>query len=442
VAHSGWPFSRRDLDPYYARAHQVLKLGSVRYDTASWVDAIGRRDVRNFPLRSSGVVRDAISQFSPPVRMGLHYRSELKGSRHVSIYLHANLTQVHTDADGLRVTSVTAKTLDDRIVNVRAQVFILATGGIENARLLLACSPRHPGGLGNAHDLVGRYFMDHPRVLASNVNFNAAWRRNKLYDHKFHYQNPAVSAGGVRVASLAGDLATIAASPIDSLGYVAARLFQPVSLIKGVTMFGVVEAAPDPLSRVTLSKTSRDALGVPRPVVEWRLNDQVKRTFDRSFGLVAESSRPSASRRSTGRRASKATNGPTRSSGKAHGTPWAPRACTSTSASVSSMQTAAFTACRVSSSRAVRCSRPWERTSRRSRWWRWHCALPTSCVRNCVRRRSSGMPLRQPSLNPTAAVRRRCTPEHRADRRRASAGWGVTPASPAGACLSRRCCLG
>ena len=25
VAHSGWPFSRRDLDPYYTRAHQVLK---------------------------------------------------------------------------------------------------------------------------------------------------------------------------------------------------------------------------------------------------------------------------------------------------------------------------------------------------------------------------------------------------------------------------------
>ena len=34
-------------------------------------------------------------------------------------------------------------------------------GGIENARLLLLSNRVQPAGLGNGHDLVGRYFMEH-----------------------------------------------------------------------------------------------------------------------------------------------------------------------------------------------------------------------------------------------------------------------------------------
>jgi choline dehydrogenase-like flavoprotein len=42
-------------------------------------------------------------------------------------------------------------------------VVILCGGAIENARMLLVSDDNGPAGLGNRHDLVGRYLMDHLR---------------------------------------------------------------------------------------------------------------------------------------------------------------------------------------------------------------------------------------------------------------------------------------
>ena len=46
---------------------------------------------------------------------------------------------------------------------VVAILSVLATGAIENARLLLASNKRRKAGLGNQNGLVGRYFLEHAR---------------------------------------------------------------------------------------------------------------------------------------------------------------------------------------------------------------------------------------------------------------------------------------
>ena len=68
------------------------------------------------------------------------------------------------------MTGLALATLNRAKLTVRARHYVLACGGIENARLLLASTGARPHRLGNDHDLVGRYFMDHP--ISSPVTIN------------------------------------------------------------------------------------------------------------------------------------------------------------------------------------------------------------------------------------------------------------------------------
>lgn len=338
VPHSGWPFGLQELAPYYERAQSLLQLGINNYDTGYWTRAINRRDVRRLPLSGNTLI-DGISQFSPPLRAGKAFRAELRSSTLISVVLHANVTEIVADDTAVTARHVLVQTLGGNRFSVRARHFVLAAGGIENARLLLVSDAQARAGLGNGNDLVGRYFADHPRITSGWVRLRPAWRRNKLYDNKFQYQNAAVAANGVRVAAqlaatpetqerlgllgarvslgsifpgehgpaadairqlklksegmdqpdttIAGSLLTMARYPILSTGFIAARLFHPQFLIRGMRMQVSVEANADPESRVTLSY-ERDRLAMRRVRVDWRLDGNVKRTFDRMLALVRD----------------------------------------------------------------------------------------------------------------------------------------------------------
>ena len=50
----------------------------------------------------------------------------------------------------------------DRSFAVNAGVYVIAAGAIENPRILLNSNSQLPNGVGNEHDLVGRFFSEHP----------------------------------------------------------------------------------------------------------------------------------------------------------------------------------------------------------------------------------------------------------------------------------------
>lgn len=157
VPHSGWPLSRAGLDPYYLRASRLLGIQSLRLGESGFLAAPARA-----PLEfDSPLLRNQVCAASP-LRPGTGLREIFKSAPNVHVLLHANVLELEATAAGQAVRQARIATLQGRTGSVQARQFVLACGGIENARLLLLSSSVEPHGLGNRNDRVGRCFMDHP----------------------------------------------------------------------------------------------------------------------------------------------------------------------------------------------------------------------------------------------------------------------------------------
>ncbi|GAC1491236.1 MAG: GMC family oxidoreductase [Gemmatimonadaceae bacterium] len=318
VPHSGWPIRREDLDPFYLRAQKVLELGPYKYEPADWKNG----DADRVPLLAdSGAFSTKMWQFSPPTRFGTKYRDEIVNSPNVHLYTHANVVEVEAN-DGLTaVQTVRVRGFDGKELRARAKRFVLACHTIQNARLLLASNRQARTGLGNANDLVGRYFMEHLEMPAGELAVaNPRTIKTKLYALDYRGKTPrgelALSPSAQQehrvlhgTASVEpGDPADQVKSTfqfIDSAMISAMRAWEkggkkgppPIAVaaaalghpISGPPRFYHLttrqEQAPNPDSRVTLS-TEKDALGMPRARLNWQLTELDKRSMRTFYQIL------------------------------------------------------------------------------------------------------------------------------------------------------------
>ena len=178
IPYSGWPFSRSDLMPYYQRAQKICQAGPLSYAPEDW--ETDRTPQLKF---SSSRICSRIFQFGPRRAFTHDYIEELEAHRSIKIYTNAHVTELMTTA-GDQVDKVKVETSTEHSFFVSAERFILAAGGMENARLLLLSNRVLPQGLGNQNDLVGRFFMDHPAFLFGILkpNDKTIFNRTGLYD--------------------------------------------------------------------------------------------------------------------------------------------------------------------------------------------------------------------------------------------------------------------
>lgn len=169
IPHSGWPIKLDDLQPYYPRANQLCEAGEFAY-RASAVPGM-RPMIEGF--ESELFSTDTLERFSCPTDFGKRYRQQFERAP-IRVIQHANLCSMPNDATGRKIGPVLVRTLAGNHFTVDARAFVLATGGLEVARLLLVnpgCSGR---GLGNEHDVVGRYYMSHLAGTIGTVDLSAA----------------------------------------------------------------------------------------------------------------------------------------------------------------------------------------------------------------------------------------------------------------------------
>ncbi len=163
LPHSGWPITRSDLDPYYERVHQVCGVGPFDYGCERW----SSERAQPLPLPADQVQTSAF-MFSPTAVFTTEIPRQLAESRHVHVYLNSTVVELLPASDGGSIGQAVVKTFDGKTIRFGARQFILTCNALQTPRLLLASRSVHAQGIGNDHDAVGRYYMDHSLVPSGN----------------------------------------------------------------------------------------------------------------------------------------------------------------------------------------------------------------------------------------------------------------------------------
>ncbi len=279
LAHSGWPFARSVLEPYFARAQALVEAGPFIYDQAA----------QRFSVKPLNVGRGGVEtvwfQFSKmrdsqlPTQFGRRYADELATAQNISLYTHANVTGLRLTRDAKMLSHVDVATLSGVRFAVKPKRAVLCAGAIESARLMLASRDVMRPGVGNQYDLVGRYFADHPLPgdNATLVVFDGAlaphYLATQIMDGTRFRAAFAPSDAFRRTKSVTGALITVdGGARLDALGQAAVVTTANALGVssQGMKAFSVgcgLEPEPDPERRIMLA-ADKDALGMPRVVLK------------------------------------------------------------------------------------------------------------------------------------------------------------------------------
>ncbi len=350
VPGSGWPFGRDALAAYYVRAMEAAEAGRGTFSPETALPGAQPELARRL---DGDVVRTTIERFSKPTNFWRRYGDDLVRAPNVRIVKDAAAVQVQLRSDGNAVDWLDVAGPDGVRAKVRGGAYVLALGGLETTRLLLASNDVMPAGIGNAADQLGRNYMSHLSATVGTVCFagppngvahdyardgDGIYVRRRLWlteqaqrefallntTFRTHLPEPADPSHGDAILSamfLVKDMVLYEYSrkfvenPVGwgaRLGHVGNIARQPFRL----ATFGVdwlrrrtfaerklpsvvlgsrdnryelefhAEQAPNPDSRLTLS-TERDAFGMPRLKVDWRITDLDLSSIAKSYALLA-----------------------------------------------------------------------------------------------------------------------------------------------------------
>jgi choline dehydrogenase-like flavoprotein len=297
VPYSGWPIGKADLAPYAAEAARILHVHTP--------------DVEDYLLQggTDTALRQTAFQYSePPARLGDKFRKAVRDSDTLLCVLNANLVDI---ALGDKLDTVGSLQLADYSgtrYRVHAAQVVLCHGGIENPRTLLNANRQMRHGIGNDHDLVGRFFMDHPHfVVASGIvnhehpglkrfsHLDCNTLRAAIYEPSEAFQSQQKTLNfGLRFVPQPGmckpdaqisfqqRLKQLVAQGDDAAQTTHSGKPNYSANCRSDMCFKTAsEQSPNPASRIRLG-ADRDRFGKRRVMVDWQLNALDKHTLRQS----------------------------------------------------------------------------------------------------------------------------------------------------------------
>lgn len=180
VPHSGWPFAKAHLDLYYDRAQEICQITPLTFAAEDWADP----ETRPLLPLPQDTVQTIIYKFGWRGPFIHQYTRETEQAGNITTILYANVLEIETDDLAQNVTGLKVATIAGNRFQIAAKLYVLANGGIEIPRLMLLSNKVQTAGLGNQHDLVGRFFMEHSHFWSGTfVPADATLpRRTALYN--------------------------------------------------------------------------------------------------------------------------------------------------------------------------------------------------------------------------------------------------------------------
>ena len=159
VPFSGWPIKLEELLPYYKRASIFCEAGPYQYTVKEVFGDNSGSLIQGFV--SDKVLTTSVERFSKPTDFGKRYEGVFVKSGNVDLIKNTTCTNISLNESGNHVVKLISKTLSGRKLEIVADHYVLALGGLETPRLMLASNDVIGNGVGNTDDNVGRFYMCH-----------------------------------------------------------------------------------------------------------------------------------------------------------------------------------------------------------------------------------------------------------------------------------------
>lgn len=211
------------------------------------------------------------------VRFGDKYKDHIKKSKYIHLLLNTQLSHFEGENKVVRNAICISQNIKKKI---KSKYFILSCGGIENSRILLWSREKN-NNLFKKNLPIGKYWMNHPWIIAGIGIINKKKLKKKLHNKYIDYDGPLHFAAKKELLSERNILsaAIYMNAKEDTKFYkeiikdilciapeygkkIARKVFKKD--LKCGNIFMNLEEPPDQNNKITLDLVEKDSLGIPR----------------------------------------------------------------------------------------------------------------------------------------------------------------------------------
>jgi GMC oxidoreductase/NAD(P)-binding Rossmann-like domain len=168
ISDTAWPVTYEELLPYFQSACDWLQCGRAVFD----VTHMAHLPPSLVPRLLDGEGSTAtLERWSLATDFAREYADALEQSTHIRVVTRLTCTEVVSRPGGTRTDYLACRTLDGKRVSIQARGYVLACGGLETTRLMLASRGLHGGSLGDHSGHLGSWYMGHVDGVIANVRF-------------------------------------------------------------------------------------------------------------------------------------------------------------------------------------------------------------------------------------------------------------------------------